>query len=335
MKLQLSIATDTNPRTRPIMDGSVSPDGIDLIHTPLHPSEMFWRQLKFGDFDVSEMSFSSLIKAISAGNDQWVGLPVFTTHHFFQNWIVIRKDAGINRPEDMAGKRVGVPEFQQTAAVWSRGILKHEFGVDQTEMEFFMERLPKTSHGGSTGFVPPPGVTVNQIPLETNIGEMMLAGELDATLLYLPNPNLPNRNLIDRSTADLASHPNFGPLFPDPAAEGLRYYRKTNIYPINHAMVIKRSVAEEHPWAVLNVLKAFNQANEMANRQRLEHVDYYHKSGLISQDAYDALCEPLVRHGIAANRETLEAATQFSYEQGLTPRRVPLEEVFARSTLDQ
>ncbi|NKB22513.1 MAG: hypothetical protein GKS01_18665 [Alphaproteobacteria bacterium] len=329
MKLTLSIATDTNPRTRPIMDGAVEIDGVDLIHTALHPSEMFWRQLKFGDFDVSEMSFSSLIKAVARGDDSWVGIPVFTTHHFFQNWILIRKDAGIEKPEDMRGKRIGVPEFQQTAAVWSRGMLKHEFGVDQTEMEYFMERLPETSHGGATGFQPPPGVTVNQIPIETNIGEMLLDGELDATLLYLSRPNL-----VDRSSADLWNHPNFGYLFPDPEAESLRYYQKTNIYPINHTMVIRRTLAEEHPWLLLNILKAFNKANEVANQQRLEHIDYYRASGLISADAYKALSEPLVEHGVKANRETLEAATLYSYEQGLTPRQVALDEVFARNTLD-
>tara|TARA_Y100001936_G_C16093261_1_gene688718 strand:- start:1917 stop:2909 length:993 start_codon:yes stop_codon:yes gene_type:complete len=330
VNLQLSIATDVNPRTNPIIDGSVTVDGVDLIHTPLHPSEMFWRQLKFAEFDVSEMSFSSLIKAVARGDDSWVGIPVFTTHHFFQNWIVIRKDSGIEKPEDMRGKRIGVPEFQQTAAVWSRGILKHEFGVDQTEMEYYMERLPEVSHGGSTGFEPPPGVTINQIPIEKNIGQMLLDGELDATLLYLNNPNL-----VDRSSADLESHPNFGPLFPDPEAESLRYYRKTNIYPINHTVVIKRSLAEEHPWLLLNILKAFNQANDLANQQRLEHVDYYRASGLISQDAYDALCEPLVQHGITANRETLEAVILYSFEQGLISRQVGLDEVFAKNTMDQ
>ena len=330
MNLQLSIALDTNPRTRPILDGAISPDGIDFTPTPLHPSEMFWRQLKFADFDVSEMSFSSLIKAIARGDERWVGIPVFTTRHFFQNWIVIRRDSGIERPEDMRGKRVGVPEFQQTAAVWSRGILKHEFGVDQTEMEFFMERTPEVSHGGATGFAAPPGVTVNQIPIETNIGEMMLAGELDATLLYLPT-----RNLVDRSSADLDSHPNFGPLFPDPAAEGLRYYRKTGIYPINHGMVIKREVAEAHPWAVLNIVKAFQAAADLADRQRMEHVEYYRASGLLTADAHAALREPLVRHGVVANRVTLETAARYSVEQGLTPRLIALDEVFARSTLDQ
>ena len=329
MNLTLSIATDVNPRTWPIMDGSVKADGIDFIHTPLNPSEMFWRQLKFGDFDISEMSFSSLIKAIAAGNNMWTGIPVFTTHHFFQNWIVIRKDSGIKTPEDFKGKRVGVPEFQQTAAVWSRGILKHEFGVDQTEMEFFMERLPDVSHGGATGFQAPPGVTVNQIPREKDIGGMLLAGELDATLLYLPH-----NNLIDRSSADLESHPNFGPLFADTAAEGLRFFRKTKIYPINHAMVIKRKIAEDHPWVVLNILKAFIEANKIANQQRLEHVEYYRASGLISQVAYKALSTPLVEHGIRGNQETLEAITLYSFEQGLTPERVTLENVFAKSTMD-
>lgn len=330
MKLQLSIACDSNPRTWPILDGTVQPDGIDLIPTPLHPSEMFWRQLKFADFDISEMSFSSLIKAVAAGDDTWIGLPIFTTRHFFQNWILVRRDAGIDRPEDMSGKRVGVPEFQQTAALWSRGILKHEFGVDQTEMEFWMERTPEHSHGGATGFKPPQGVTVHQIPPESNIGQMLLDGALDATLLYLPNPNL-----VDRSTADLENHPGFAPLFRDRAAEGLRYYRKTGIYPINHGMVIRRTVAEKHPWAVLNIYKAFAKANAIAEAQRLEHVEYHRASGLISTEAFEALTEPLVRHGIGANRVTLETAAQFSFEQDLTPRLVGLDEVFAPSTMHE
>ena len=330
MKIQLSIALDTNPRTRPILDGTVQPDGIDLVPTALHPADMFWRQLKFAEFDVSEMSFSSLIKAVAAGDDRFVGIPVFTTHHFFQNWILVRRDAGIEAPADMAGKRVGVPEFQQTAAVWSRGILKHEFGVEQTEMEYWMERLPGQSHGGATGFTPPPGVVVNQIPAETNIGEMMLAGALDATLLFIRTANL-----IDRSTVDLYERPEIEPLFRDPAAEGLRYYRKTGIYPINHGLVIRRAVAEKHPWAVLNIYQAFVRANALADQRRLEHIEYYRAAGLISEDAHAALVEPLVRHGIKANRQTLETIAQYSAEQGLTPRRIALDEVFAASTLDQ
>jgi len=186
-------------------------DGIDMTCLELHPSELFWRQLKFAEFDVAEMSMSSMLMAIAGGDDRFIGLPIFTTHYFFQNWILVRKDSGIEKPEDLAGRRIGVPEYQQTAALWSRGVLEHEFGVAPKDMEFWMERTPDISHGGSTGFTAPEGVTVNRIPAETNMGEMLLAGELDATLLYLPGGNL-----VDRSTADLFNHPNFGPLFPEP-----------------------------------------------------------------------------------------------------------------------
>ena len=133
----------------------------------------------------------------------------------------MRKDSGIRTTQDMRGKPVGVLEFQQTAAVWSCGTLKHGFGVNQIEIEFFMERLPETSHGGATGFKIPDGVKLNQIPVEKNIGQMLLDDELDATLLYL---NIPN--LVDQSSVDLANHSNFGPLFSEPEAESLRYYKK-------------------------------------------------------------------------------------------------------------
>ena len=330
MDLKLSVAIANNPRTWPILEGTVKPDGIELIPTSVHGSEIFWRQLKFAEFDVSEMSFSSLMMAMAHGDERWVGLPMFTTRSFFHTGILVRKDSGIEKPEDLKGKRVGVPEYQQTAALWTRGVLQHEFGVEPKDMQFWMERVPEVSHGGSTGFKAPAGVVINQIPIESNIGAMMLAGELDATLLYLRDPNL-----VDRSTADLHNHPDIKPLFPDPMSEGIRYYNKTGIYPINHGMVIKRSVADEHPWAALNLLKAYVQANEITNQRRIEHVEYYVRAGLVDGDSAAALTQSIVKHGIKANRLTLETAAQYSHEQGLTPRLMKLEEVFAKTTMDQ
>src|SRR5438309_8718032 len=175
MNLQLSLAIASNPRTWPILDGRVKPDGIDLVLTVLHPSEMFWRQLRFADFDVSEMSFSSLMMARARGDERWVGLPVFTTRRLFHMDMMVRRDSGIEKPADLKGRRVGVPEYQQTAALWTRGILQHEFGVAPTEMEFFMERVPSHSHAGGVGFKPPEGVTLRQIPIEKNIGSMMVS----------------------------------------------------------------------------------------------------------------------------------------------------------------
>jgi 4,5-dihydroxyphthalate decarboxylase len=271
-----------------------------------------------------------LLMARAQGDERWVGLPIFTTRKLFHTEILVRRAARIDGPSDLRGKRVGVPEYQQTAALWTRGALQHEFGVEPRDMEFWMERVPTHSHRGAVGFAPPAGVTIRQIPAEKSIGGMMLAGELDAVIHYIVNPNL-----VDRSTADLWSHPDIRPLFPDPIAEGVRYYRKTGILPINHGMVMRREIVERHPWAVLNLLKAFERANEIAERQRLEHAAYHVATGLLPAEAAPALRTPLVRHGVRANRKVLETAAQYSLEQGLTDRQVPLEEVFAPSTLEQ
>jgi len=330
MKITLSMAISSNPRTWPILDGTVAPDGIDLIPTILHPSEMFWRQLRYAEFDVSEMSISSLLITLSRGDDRWVGLPVFTTRRFFHTGVLVRKDAGIESPADLKGKRVGVPEYQQTGALWARGVLWHEFGVEPRDMAFWMERTPDISHGGATGFTPPPGVTINQIPAEKNIGSMMISGELQATLMYLAK-----RNLVDRATIDLWNHPDIKPLFPDARAEGIRYYRKTGIYPINHGMVVRRKIAQEHPWLVLNLLKAFEQANEVANARRMAHVAYYLDAGLLPAEAEEALQAPLLQHGVRSNRLTLETAARYSLEQGFTHEMARLEDVFAASTLER
>ena len=330
MKLPISIAMASNPRTWPILDGRVVADGIDLLPSILHPSEMFWRQLRFGDFDVSEMSFSSLMMARARGDERWVGLPVFTTRKFFHAEILVRRDARIEKPADLRGRRVGVPEYQQTAALWTRGVLQHEFGVEPREMEFWMERVPSHSHAGAVGFAPPPGVTIRQIPEEKSIGQMMLTGELEAVIHYIVDPNL-----VDRSTADLWSHPQIAPLFPDPAAEGIRYYRKTAIFPINHGMVIRREIVDKHPWVVLNLYKAFQRACDIADGERLKHVEYHASAGLVSAESAAGLRTPLVRHGVEVNRKVLETAARYSVEQGLTPRLMKLEELFAANAIDQ
>ena len=329
-KLELSIALSENENTRAVLDGRIAPDAINLHPTALHPSEMFWRQLKFAEFDVSEMSMSSLTIATSQEPTQWVALPVFTTREFFHLRILVRVAAGIEKPADLKGKRVGVPEYQQTAALWIRGAMQHEFGVEPKDMEFWMERPPSKSHGGATGFKAPPGVTVNQVPPDKSLGSMMLSGELDAVMFYLVDPNL-----IDRSTADLHNHPDIKPLFADSTAEGVRYYRKTGLYPINHGMVIKRELAERHPWVLTNILKAFKAASALSDRRRVEHAEYYFETGVLSAAAQKDFASPLITHGVAANRKVLETIAQYSLEQGLTPKLTKLEDLYPPSMLNQ
>ncbi len=327
-RLALSIALSDNPNTRPLIDGEVMPEGIALTPTVVHPSEMFWRQLKFAEFDVSEMSMSSLVIATARGPTPWVALPVFTTREFFHTRILVRSDAGIAVPADLRGKRVGVPEYQQTAAIWTRGALMNEFGVAPREMEFFMERGDK-SHGGATGFAPPVGVTVHPIPASTNIGEMMVRGELDATLLYLTNPNL-----VDRSRIDLRADPRVRPLFADRAAEGRRYYAKTGLYPINHTVVVRRSLVEQHPWIALNLYAAFVAARAAVLRRGEAALAGHFETGLLGDEVKRAVASDPMAYGVKAARKVLETIADYVHAQGLAARRVDIAELFAPATLD-
>ena len=329
MKKTLSIAFSANPRTWPVHDGRVKAEGIDLVPSIVGPSELFWRQLKYADFDVAEMSMSSFMIALSKGDERFVCLPIFTTRRFFHSHILVRKGSGIKTPADLKGKRVGVTEYQQTGALWTRGALQHEFGVNERDFEWYMERLPELSHGGATGFKPPAGVTVHQIPSEKSVATMMLSGELDACVHYRGHATI-----VNRSNVDLKNHPDITTLFPDVREEGIRYLRKTGIFPINHGMVIRREIAEANPWIAINLVQAFNQAARIADAERLEHCEYHIDTGLLPADARKALAVPVLKHGVIANRPTLEAISLFTHEQGLTERRVSLEETFAESTME-
>jgi 4,5-dihydroxyphthalate decarboxylase len=327
--LQLSLIMGANDRSRPVLDGTVQPDGIDIIGTISHPSEIFWRQLHFQEFDVSEMSLSSLLMAVANGNKDWVGLPIFTSRRFFHTGAWVRADSGIERPADLKGKRVGVPEYQQTAALWSRGVFKHEFGVEPTDLDWWMERTEERSHGGATGFKPPAGIRFNRIPGDQSIGTMLMDGKLDATLMYLTD-----NNLVDRSRITLEGNPAFRTLFPDPAAEGQRYFEKTGLFPINHGMVVRRSIHEKHPWVALNLFNAFRKAKERAAARMQELVSTHVELGLLGPGARTALAVDPYPYGVKSNRKVLETVAAYSHEQGLTPRVMQLEEIFAPSTLD-
>src|SRR5215468_7022087 len=293
--LELSIVLSDNERTRPLIEGRVVPQGIKLLPTMMHPSEMFWRQLRFAEFDVSEMSMSSLIISVSRGDTRWVAIPVFTMRKFFHTSIIVRTDSGIAAPADLRGKRIGVPEYQQTWAIWARGVLQHEFGVHARDIEWFMERNPDKSHGGATGFSAPPGVRVRQIPPGTNMGEMLLRGELDGALHYLVD-----KNLVDRST-----------------------------------VVVRRALLERHPWIALNLYSAFAAAKEEIARYGNSYLHWYFETGLLDGGVKRALADndPLA-YGFKASRAVLETIAQYVHEQGLSARRVELKEIFAASTLD-
>lgn len=327
--LELSAALGDHARARPLIDGSVTPAGIRLLGTTLGGSETFWRQLKFAEFDVSEMSMSSLLILTAHGASPWVAIPVFTRvfHYTRGGWV--RTDRGIEGPSDLRGKRLGVPEYQQTAALWARGILKEHFGVDPAEIEWYMERPPEMSHGGATSFVPPPGIRLQYIPRETSMGEMIADGTLDGALLYAPLDNL-----VDRSRVDLRRHPMVRRLYPDPAAEARRYYGATGIFPINHTVVVRRSVLEAHPWVARSLYDAFLEVKQRLRKERDAQIEPWFATGLIGEREREALENDPFAYGISATRHVLETITRYSHDQGLTGRVVALDELFDPSTLD-
>jgi 4,5-dihydroxyphthalate decarboxylase len=242
---------------------------------------------------------------------------------------LVRKDSGILTPADLKGKRVGVPEYQQTAAIWTRGVLQHEFGVHARDMTWWMERNDDKSHGHSSGFKAPPGVAVTPVPLNTNLGDMLLKGELDGIVHYIAN-----NNLVDRSRADVTADPQIRYLFEDREAESARYFKKTGIFPINHCMVVKRSVYEHHPWIALNLYSGFLAAMEQVRKDSLAWMAPYYEMGLVNRDVRGTVTKTPMPYGIKAARNVLETVTQYVHEQGLCERRVALDEIFAPNTMD-
>lgn len=324
--IHLSLGFELNPRSEPVMAGRVKPDAIEFEVSRVRMPELAWRQFHFAHFDVSELSVSSLMMAISYGKDTFVALPIFTTRYFWHTRVIVRDGAGIDAPGDLRGKRVGVPEYQQTAALWSRAVLEHEFGVEPTSIHWYMERTPERSHAGAVGFKPPADLDLHHIPEATNMGEMILAGELDACLLY---SSTGGAGRTDRSSANLDGVAR--PLFADPRAEAVRYYRKTGFYPINHCVAIRRSLLDEHPWAALNIYNCFVEAKRQWMESVAASTEPFLWTGALQGDtsAFDPM-----PYGVAANRDLLQAMTDFSFEQGLTSRHLALEDIFVPETCE-
>jgi hypothetical protein len=195
-KLTLSFASAYNERVEPLMDGTVEVEGMEFVPTHSGPSETFYRQLKFFEFDVSEMSLSSYLIARSRGIDM-VAIPVFPSRRLFHTEVAYNADSGVNAPGDLVGKRIGVAEYQQTAALWTRGVIEHDFGVSQYKVHWYMERTEELSHGGATGFQPPPGISFQRIPTDKSLASMLLAGELDAAAVVGPWTRA--ESFVDRS----------------------------------------------------------------------------------------------------------------------------------------
>ena len=334
-KLQLSFISAFNERVDPLMKGTVQAEGIEIVPTYSHPSETFWRQLKFQEYEVGEMSMSSYLIARERGFDI-IALPVFPSRRLFHSELSYNTDSGIKQPSDLVGKRIGVGEYQQTAALWQRGILEHDFGVSQYKVHWYMERTEELSHGGATGFTPPPGISFQRIPPDKSMASMLVNNELDAAAINSPWKNMPNvigrSHLIPGSDGDWSKVKQ---LFTDRMAEGARFFKKWGFLPVNHAYTIRGDIYKKYPWVAFNLYTGFVKAKEHFNAKLVDSIP----SALFFGREYLAMTQEMFGndpypYGVKANRKMLETLIDFSHEQGLTSKKMKVEELFATSTLD-
>lgn len=332
-RLKLSFASAVNERTRPLMESEVRPEGFDLIPVVSDPAETFWRQLRFDEFDICEMSLSSLAIARQRGADL-VAVPVFPVRRFMHTELDCHVDSGIHGPEDLRGKRIGVGEYQQTMALWLRAVLEQDFGVSQFDVHWVMERAEEESHGGAD-FTPLEGISFQRVPPGESLASMLFAGELDAAIVRRALRKK-TTNRIERSARIPGSldTSKIRPVFVDGIAEGRRFFEAHGYIPVNHTYVIRGELARKYPWLPLNLFAAFVEAKKIAEARAFESIPL----SLIFRWEYLEMTESIVGrdpfpYGIAANRRVLEELLANSAHQGLTTSPVPLEDIFAESTL--
>ena len=334
-KLKLNFISAFNERVEPLMKGIVQAEALEIVPTYSHPSETFLRQLRDMEFPLGEMSMSSYLIARERGLDM-IALPVFPSRRLFHTELSYHVDSGIKKPQDIVGKRIGVSEYQQTAALWQRGILEHDFGVSQYKVDWYMERTEALSHGGVTGFKPPEGISFQRIPPEKSLASMLVNHELDVAAINSPWKNAPNQ--LGRSQRIPGAGGDWSKvklLFDDRIAEGKRFFDKWEFLPVNHTYTLRGDVYRKYPWAAFNLFIGFVKAKEHFNARLAESIP----SGLVFGKEYLTKTQEMFGsdpfpYGVKANRKLLETLIDFSHEQGLITKRPKIEELFAESTLE-
>jgi 4,5-dihydroxyphthalate decarboxylase len=308
-KLQLTLACGRYDRTQPLIDGRVQPEGVDLTFLPLRPGETFWRMLNHGEFDVSEMSLSSYTILRSEGDTRFIAIPVFPSRVFRHSAIYVRADSGIQTPQDLRGKRIGVGDYQMTAAVWVRGFLTHEYGVTPEDIVWVAGKPIRSIE-------PPDGIEMEFIPADATLEAMLQHGEIDA-LISVMIPNGLGKNARR--------------LFRDWRKVEMEYYRKTRIFPIMHTLVLKTSLYKEKPWLAVSFYRAFCRARDLAHQSLYDTDALTISLPWVVDDVEETrrLFGPQIwDYSIEGSLPTLNALLTYLYEQKLSRRRMSIDELF-------
>jgi 4,5-dihydroxyphthalate decarboxylase len=322
-KLQLSVAFGDYDRTRPLIDGTVQIDGVEPVFMTLSPEEIFFRAFRSGDFDICELSMSSFTVKTAQGDCPYVGVPAFISRAFRHTSIYVRRDR-VKKPEDLKGRKVGLPEYQLTANVWARALLEDDFGVKPPDIHWIRAGIEEPGRPEKITLKLPAGVRLENGPEGSTISQLLADGEIDAFIAPRP-PKL------DGPREDI------GWLFPDPTQAAKEYYQRTGIFPIMHIVGVRRELADKHPWLPAAVFKAFERSKALALEKMSDTSATKVTLPFVEErlkDARDLMGFDFWSYGIAENRKVLETFLRHHHSQGLSPKPVKVEEMFHPSTFE-
>ena len=309
MNLPLTLAIGPYDHAR-----GLAPQGIDLAVLELPIEEIFFRFTKFQEWHASEMSFGKTVSLMARPAPEIMPIPVFPSRVFRHSAIYIGEKSGIKEPRDLEGRKVGIPEWAQTAGIYVRGLLQHEYGVDLARIQWFQAGVHQPGRVEKVKLHLPAGLRITAVP-EKSLAGMLASGELDAVIS--------------------ARDPGGRRLFQNYQELEEAYFRKTRIYPIMHVVVLRRDAYERDRWIAMNLFKAF-EAAKRESTQRLVEIGLSHvPMPWVAERARrwrELAGEDFWPYGVEPNRPTLEAFVQYAHEQGVTERRLGVDELFAPET---
>lgn len=318
--LHLTVACHLNDRTRALHDGTVSPPGIDLNALDKSIEEAFWRMSQFKEFDAAEASMSTYIVMCDQGNDDFVGIPVFPSRFFRHSSIYVNTDAGIEEPEDLKGRSVGIPEYQQTATLWIRGMLQHDYGVHPSDLHWYQGGLTEPGRTHMVDLDIPDEVNIESVP-DKALSDMVETGEIDA-LLTARAPPAYESDSVER-------------LFPKYWEVEQDYFARTGYFPIMHTIVLRKEIYETNKWIARELVEAFEEAKNIGLERLGDSAELTASLPWLHPELErmrDLMGDDYWPYGVKDNRETLEAMTQYAHEQGLTDEKVAVKDLFPEST---
>ena len=344
MAVRVTMAFSDNPRVQPLRDGTVKPEGIDLEMLTIPPSDLFYRNLAYDEFDASEMSISETLLAMERSDGtkwDWSALPVFLSRGHVWPSLYVNSESGIESLADIKGKRVGIPDYDMTAGLWFRATLKDLYGIEASDNVWFNGRTKEHSHGGALGLddAGPVGVTHHWLAVDQTLDVMLDRGEIDAFTAMRSGGRITagDSTVIDRyGGTPTSGNSRIRKLLPDDGkAVVYEYFQKTGFFNCNHHVIVQNRILREHPWVALELFNALRRSKEVAIHRALDAQSaYLYFPGNDMAQQASAIGDDPYPIGIRAMGKNVERGVQASLEQGLLTRPLSLEDIYFRTTLD-